>query len=146
MENTVLVRNSASRISSVRVLFVIPPYFTLNDFLNADRTSVYPQFTIPYGVLSLDSYCKKEFRGKLHTSLVDFNVTLSGLVERGQPHLWETEMEAQLSKELLDFKPEIVAISALFNSSFGYLERIASTIKKSGSCFVVAGGGLPSAA
>ena len=72
METAVYFRSLRMPIASRRLLFVIPPYFQIEDFTSQDRTNVYPQFTIPYGVLSLDSYVKQEFVGELSTKLVDF--------------------------------------------------------------------------
>lgn len=146
METAVYFRSLRTPVALKRLLFVIPPYFQIEDFTSQDRTNVYPQFTIPYGVLSLDSYVKQEFVGELSTKLVDFNVILAELVKDGSPNKWDQIFRNEIETAVSDFMPDLVAISALFNSSFGYLESLASWIKSAGSPFIVAGGGLPSAA
>lgn len=134
--------------STKRILFVIPPYFNFDDFLNRHRSNVLPAFTLPYGVLSLDAYLKKECTNEVKTKVLDLNICLKAAVDSN-----ETDVDclglfsAQVLEHIQIFKPDIVGISALFNSSFLYMEPLASSIKKSGSsAIVVAGGGLPSAA
>jgi len=45
------------------------------------------------------------------------------------------------------FRPDIVGISALFNSSFGYIQGLLKTVKDyDPNILTIAGGGLPSGA
>jgi len=46
-------------IKKRKFLFLVPPYFDRNDF-DQNSGSFLPQFTIPYGVLSLIGYLEKE--------------------------------------------------------------------------------------
>lgn len=131
----------------MKVLFVIPPYFNIDDFINKHRANVLPAFTIPYGILSLEAYLKVKCNKTVEVSILDLNVPLKEIVEDAlQDNVLEflTEIVRLRSKE---FNPDLVGISALFNSSFRYVEDIAKTIKDiDQNTPVVAGGGLPSAA
>lgn len=131
-----------------RILFVIPPYFNIDDFLNKHRSNVIPAFTVPYGVLSLDAYLKKECMNKVETSILDLNIFLKAIADTEGSGVDCLRMfSTQVLLYIKTFQPDIVGISALFNSSFRYMEQLAETVKKSGSAaIVVAGGGLPSAA
>jgi anaerobic magnesium-protoporphyrin IX monomethyl ester cyclase len=141
-----VVFKSRSSVSSRKLLFIIPPYFQIEDFTDEDRTNVYPQFTMPYGILSLDSFLKSKFNGNLETRLLDFNVLLSDLVASGKTGNWKQQFFDEIRTLLTDFQPDVTAISALFNSSFGYLDDISSAIRSKVDSFIIAGGGLPSAA
>ena len=46
-------------MSPKNILFIIPPYFNIQDYISEEKKSILPTFTIPYGVLSIDSYLKK---------------------------------------------------------------------------------------
>jgi len=134
--------------SAKKILFIIPPYFNMDDFLNKHRANVLPAFTVPYGVLSLDAYLKKQCVNKVETSILDLNIILKTIVDSGEI---DVDCLKIFSQQVLlyinNLMPDIVGISALFNSSFRYMEQLAETVKKSGSnAIVVAGGGLPSAA
>ncbi|ATX82969.1 B12 binding domain-containing protein [Mariprofundus ferrinatatus] len=133
----------------VNVLFVIPPYFNLDDFISKDRTNVLPAFTMPYGVLSLDAYIKARCEASVETAILDLNVPLAQIL--GQPGVSQDQVLAMLNNEvakaLTCFQADIVGVSALFNSSFRYIEDIATVVKQAlPNVLVTAGGGLPSAA
>ncbi len=113
-----------------RILYVIPPYF---DHTYDSLSNVLPSFTIPYGVLSIDSYIKKNIKN-IETSLLDFNVEIKNHKEYNIN---------TLKDKLIEFKPDIVVISALFDTSYNHLDKISSIIKKSTNTFVIAGGCLP---
>lgn len=134
--------------STKRILFVIPPYFNIDDFLNKHRANVLPAFTVPYGVLSLDAYLREKCETEVETHVLDLNICLKAVVDSK-----ETDVDciglfsAQVMEQVKKFKPDIVGISALFNSSFRYMGHLADSVKKTGStAIIVAGGGLPSAA
>ena len=64
---------AARGAGSVRVLFLIPPYgFDVNEFISDDSSLTLPAFTIPYGILSMDSYIKSQCRD---AKILDLNVT-----------------------------------------------------------------------
>jgi len=133
----------------VKVLFVIPPYFNIDDFISKNRANVLPAFTMPYGILSLDAYLKAQCISSVGTSILDLNVPLNEILKK--PGVSQDEVLKMLVDTVRDrvseFEPELVGISALFNSSFRYMENIAATVKSAtDDIMVVAGGGLPSAA
>ncbi|MCC7253998.1 radical SAM protein [Hyphomicrobium sp.] len=130
-----------------KLLFVVPPYFNAADYLDKSRAAVLPAFTIPYGILSMEAYLKKACRSAVEIRLVDLNITLKRLVEERQADAHNRIFAEELSAVLAEFRPDIVGISALFNSSFGYIQSLAQVVKDfDPSILTIAGGGLPSAA
>lgn len=131
-----------------KILFVIPPYFNIDDFLNQHHSYVLPSFTVPYGVLSLDAYLKGKCTSSVETRILDLNIFLKALVDSKRTDVDCMALFAeQVMESIEEFKPDFVGISALFNSSFRYMEALASAAKKANpTALVVAGGGLPSAA
>ena len=64
-----------------RVLFIIPPYFNADDYLNKSRAAVLPAFTIPYGILSMEAYLEATCAAPVELQLLDLNITLQRLVD-----------------------------------------------------------------
>lgn len=129
-----------------RILFVIPPYFNADDYGATNHANVLPPFTIPYGVLSLSAYLQCKCAG-VKVFVLDLNVYLKNFIGSQSPNNLEECFENLLRQHVEEFSPSVVAISALFNVSFLYIERFASIIKKlQPECITVVGGGLPSAA
>ena len=64
----------------MKVLFVIPPYFNIDDFINKHRANVLPAFTIPYGILSLEAYLKAQCENTVEISILDLNVPLKEIL------------------------------------------------------------------
>jgi anaerobic magnesium-protoporphyrin IX monomethyl ester cyclase len=130
-----------------KLLFVIPPYFNAADYLDKARAAVLPAFTIPYGILSMEAYLTKHCVNLGELRLVDLNVTLKRLVEERSVDNYEQIFSAELHAILQEFQPDIVGVSALFNSSFGYIQSLVKTAKDfDPEIITIAGGGLPSAA
>ena len=48
-----------------KLLFIIPPYFNADDYLNKSRAAVLPAFTMPYGILSMESYLSARCRSTI---------------------------------------------------------------------------------
>lgn len=126
-----------------RFLFLIPPYFDAADYV-AGGNSYLPSFTIPYGVLSLIAYLEKELRSQVEFDMLDLNITLRDVVDtKGE---WKPSFEKVVGDKLKTKKYDYVGLSALFNSSFGYIAEISQFVKEIDSAVtVIAGGGLPSA-
>ncbi len=130
-----------------KLLFVIPPYFNAADYLDKARAAVLPAFTIPYGILSMEAYLTAHCERLGELRLVDLNVTLKRLVEERSVESYEAIFSAELHAILEEFQPDIVGVSALFNSSFGYIQSLVKTAKDfDRNIITIAGGGLPSAA
>ncbi|MBO0902145.1 B12-binding domain-containing radical SAM protein [Jiella sonneratiae] len=130
-----------------KLLFVIPPYFNAADYLDRSRAAVLPAFTIPYGILSMEAYLTKHAENLAEIRLVDLNVTLKRLLDERSVASYEAVFRAEIQAALAAFAPDFVGISALFNSSFGYVQALAKAVKDHDPAIVtLAGGGLPSAA
>jgi len=130
-----------------KLLFIIPPYFNANDYLDKHRAAVLPAFTIPYGILSMQAYLTEHCEQLGEMRLVDLNVTLKRLVETQTVESHQEVFNAELRAVLEEFDPDIVGISALFNSSSGYIQSLVKGVKEFNSgILTIAGGGLPSAA
>jgi anaerobic magnesium-protoporphyrin IX monomethyl ester cyclase len=130
-----------------KLLFIIPPYFNANDYLDQHRAAVLPAFTIPYGILSMQAYLTEHCEHLGEMRLVDLNVTLKRLVETQTVDSHQEVFNAELQAVLEDFDPDIVGVSALFNSSSGYIQSLVKGVKDfNPDILTIAGGGLPSAA
>ncbi|WP_377295091.1 radical SAM protein [Rhizobium sp. SG2393] len=130
-----------------KLLFVVPPYFNASDYIGKVRNAVLPAFTIPYGILSMETYLKTNCETPVDIQVVDLNVTLKTLVEEGRADDHEQIFAEELHGILETFGPDIVGVSALFNTSFRYIQSLVATVKRfDKSILTIAGGGLPSAA
>lgn len=130
-----------------KLLFIIPPYFNANDYLDQHRAAVLPAFTIPYGILSMEAYLTKHCEKLGELRLIDLNVTLRDLVENRSVDGYEEVFRAEIEAVLAEFEPDIVGVSALFNSSSGYIQQLVKVVKDfDRDILTIAGGGLPSAA
>ena len=130
-----------------KVLFIIPPYFNADDYLNKSRAAVLPAFTVPYGILSLQSYLNANCKSAVDLQLLDLNVTLQRLVEQCFAGDYMEFFRREIVERLREFSPQFVGVSALFNSSNRYIQDIVKACKDHDPAVVtLAGGGLPSAA
>ncbi len=130
-----------------RILFVIPPYFNVEDYGNDNRSNVLPPFTIPYGILSLEAYLKEKCHTPPEVAILDLNLPLKQALETNLAHDFAAMFKHLVENAMDEFRPSIVGISALFNISFRYINDLARTVKEeSPDVLVLTGGGLPSAA
>ena len=106
---------------SKKLLFIVPPYFNADDYLDNNRAAVLPAFTIPYGILSMEAYLKKELTDTAAISFIDLNITLQKLIDSAVAKNYLDVFVEELNSKLEDFKPDFVGISALFNSSSKYI-------------------------
>ena len=140
---------SASRESRAlrRLFFVIPPYFNAADYLDEDRAAVPLAFTMPYGILSMEAYLTENSARLDEFGFLDLNVCLKRLVSERSVMDYEPAFQEELRAALEEFQPDVVGVSALFNSSFGYIQSLVHTVKEfDPEVLTLAGGGLPSAA
>ena len=79
-----------------KLLFIIPPYFNADDYLNKSRAAVLPAFTMPYGILSMESYLSARCRSTIDMQLLDLNITLQKLVDQR----FEGEYAAVFAEEI----------------------------------------------
>ena len=130
-----------------KLLFIIPPYFNADDYLNKSRAAVLPAFTIPYGILSLQTYLDATCRSPVELQMLDLNITLQQLVEKNFAGDYMAVFRREIERRLREFRPQFVGVSALFNSSNRYIQDIVKSCKDfDPDIITLAGGGLPSAA
>lgn len=127
----------------IKLLFIIPPYFDIDDLLDPKNSSSLPAFTIPYGVLSLESYVKANATKEVKIELLDLNFEAYRIITSSKIMNSLKITLLNIIYKKLEESFDIVGISALFNSSYLYLEDIVNIIKKqkkSPLCLI--GGGL----
>jgi anaerobic magnesium-protoporphyrin IX monomethyl ester cyclase len=130
-----------------KVLFIIPPYFNADDYLNKSRAAVLPTFTIPYGILSLQTFLNATCKSPLEMQMLDLNITLRKLAEENFTGDYMAVFRREIERQLREFTPHFAGVSALFNSSNRYIQDIVNVCKEFDSNIItLAGGGLPSAA
>ncbi|MGB7257066.1 MAG: radical SAM protein [Pseudolabrys sp.] len=130
-----------------KVLFIIPPYFDADDYLNKSRAAVLPAFTIPYGILSMESYLTAACKSPVEIALLDLNITLKKLVDEKFSGNYVATFNREIEARLRELNPQIVGVSALFNSSNRYIQDVVKCCKDyDPDVLTLAGGGLPSAA
>lgn len=128
-------------MGKVKVLFVIPPYYNYGANPDNSITSQLPSFTIPYGVLSLAAYAKEHAQRDVEFQLLDLNLQAYSLMPTCTDFV--QGLMDLLTRKLTEFEPEIVAISALFNSCYDYIGPITATVKTMRpDALTVIGGGL----
>ncbi|MBC8555974.1 MAG: B12-binding domain-containing radical SAM protein [Candidatus Brocadiales bacterium] len=126
-----------------RILFIIPPYFNINDYIDQSTSITLPAFTSPYGILSIDAYIKKMSKTKVKTELLDLNIDALYAI-KGDCKYHPSYFTDIVKNKVRDYMPDIVGISALFNTSLNDLESTSRAVKEQQStAFVIAGGGLP---
>ncbi|MGD0229658.1 MAG: radical SAM protein [Syntrophorhabdales bacterium] len=124
-----------------KILFIIPPFFHVNDYLSKEITAKLPLFTVPYGVLSLAAYGKAYSRYDVKTRIIDLNLEVYKRCEICSEI--GTEIENIVEETMKQFRPDIVGISLLFNTCYKYLGMISTSIKKmDADAVLVVGGGL----
>ena len=74
---------------------------------------------MPCGVLSLATYLNEKMQGKMKSKILDLN-------------LYDDYLSI-LEQNIVDFSPDIIGISLMFDVSYIYLQDITSTIKRKGS-------------
>lgn len=124
------------------ILFVIPPALPISYLQDNGmiQYNTYIPTSIPLGVLSISSYLKKYM--DIEIRIVDCNVLLNKYLSSNKSCV--QIFEEQLMKMQEDFNPQIVGISALFNSNFSYLRMLSTTAKRYfPESIIITGGGLP---
>jgi len=96
------------------ILFVIPSYAHSAIDKYALRTSV-----VPFGVLSLASYIKT-YCPNIECRILDFNTEDQDIVEQC----------AALESQMIEFEPDIVALSIMYNACQKYIKPFAEIIKR----------------
>ncbi len=112
-----------------KILFIVPDKLAdIPEHLICDLEG--PK-VIPYGILSCIAYAKAKSHIDIEFKVLDLNTKSGG----------NKVYEDIIIKTLLDFKPDVVGISVLFNNLVNQLLNISSIVKKTTSeCIVIAGG------
>jgi anaerobic magnesium-protoporphyrin IX monomethyl ester cyclase len=125
----------------MKILFIIPPYFHIRDYISQSPTSQQPVFTIPYGILSLAAYVKAYSKYDIQLEIMDLNLDASKFLNFTQDI--EGAIQNLIKDRMLNFMPDIVGISALFNTCYNHLEFISASVKEiNNDVLLVVGGGL----
>lgn len=136
----------------VKILFIVPPHISINDFLspafnarsvakgNGTYGSVLTE--MPLGVLSMSAFLKGHH--EVETALVDFNIILNKLDEFPYQSFAGLYQDVLSSDTWSSFAPDIVSISSLFTPSYRNLLDIARCCREVfPDSLIVAGGGVP---
>jgi anaerobic magnesium-protoporphyrin IX monomethyl ester cyclase len=132
-------------IKGKKILFIIPPYYNIRDYRSEQHAAQLPVFTIPYGILSLAAYIKATSAVNAEFDILDLNLEAYKLSNRTDNIRDEiaTLIGDRIRERMVKCKPDIVGISALFNTCFNYLELVSVSVKKADcDVLLVIGGGL----
>ena len=125
----------------MKILFIIPPYFHIPDYVSKTHTSQRPVFTFPYGILSLAAYAKAHSNHDIQLDIIDLNLEAFRFLNNTSEI--EEDMTTLIKNRMLNFAPDIVGISALFNTCYSHLEFISAAVKEiNKDVLLVIGGGL----
>jgi anaerobic magnesium-protoporphyrin IX monomethyl ester cyclase len=123
------------------ILFVIPPYYPVHEYGSNRLTSQQPVFTIPYGVLSLSAYVQANSTCEIKICILDLNLEVFKLI--GVSHDSRENIGSLINNTMLKHCPDIVCISALFNTCYNYLELISTSVNETNeNALIIIGGGL----
>lgn len=124
-------------MQNYKLLFIIPPFGPIENYLFKTPGQKKTVLTLPYGVLSIISYINKDTK---HTiKILDCNkIILENLEDENIEQLINTAIK----NEVLEMKPDFVGISALFNTSFSHLKIVKDIRAYLPNCFISVGGGL----
>ncbi len=129
--------------SAKRILFIIPSYFNIEDYNGTLTSTTLPAFTSPYGILSIDAFIKVNVKYEIITDILDLNIDALKVI-KGDCKYHPSYFTDIVKNKVRDYRPDIVGISALFNTSYNDLESTSRAVKETASsAFVIAGGGLP---
>ena len=123
-----------------KVLFIIPPYFDIKNYISKQLKTKAPIFTLPSGVISIATFIEAYSIHDVRVEILDLNretyklCNIAGDIEE--------KIKGLIRKRMFRFDPDIIGISSLFNVCYNYLELISVTCKnvKKNSLIVMGGG------
>lgn len=134
-----------------RILFIVPPYITFNDFIkpsynvrvitkkNGNFGNVFTD--MPLGLLFLSAYVKKH--AAVETRLIDFNIVLNKLQSFEFRSFIEFFRDFLSVQRWVNYAPSIIGISALFTPAYWSVLDIALCCRDMfPNAIIVAGGGV----
>jgi len=117
----------------VKILFIVPPMGSIESYKPKGPGQKKYVLTPPYGLLSLISYAHL---AREEVKIVDCNRIISEGVDN------ENEMIDRVKTQILEFCPDFVGVSALFNTCFPYLKIVREVRSCLPEAFILVGGGL----
>jgi len=140
--------------SPIHILFLVPPNITFEDFShppanvatmqlgNGSRNFGSVLTDIPLGVISLSAYLKKHL--SIDAQVIDFNIELNREKEFNFKSFKDYFSKKLTKPEIIDFKPDVIAISSLFTSAYQSVVDCADLSKVIfDEPLVLVGGNLP---
>jgi radical SAM superfamily enzyme YgiQ (UPF0313 family) len=123
-----------------KILFIIPPYFDIRSYVSKQLKARAPIFSLPSGILSIATYVRAYSKYDVQVEILDLNREAYKLCAITEDI--EAGVRGLLKERMFGFNPDIVAISALFNTCYNYLAMISATAKgvKVGALVVMGGG------
>ncbi|MBN1870853.1 MAG: B12-binding domain-containing radical SAM protein [Candidatus Omnitrophica bacterium] len=131
-------------MSKPNMLFISPPDIPIEEIRNTNTPTAQwaTNISMKMGILSLAAYTLKHVDAQIR--IIDLGLEISNNEDSFKTMIWEEFLRLTMSKVFDSELPEIVGISALYNSNAGYMELIASTAKVLWpGVLVIAGGILP---
>jgi len=124
-----------------KILFVIPPYFEIKNYVSKQLKTKEPIFSLPSGVLSMAAYIKAYSKYDVQIEVLDLNRQAFKLCNK------TTDIKAGIrnlvKEKMINLQPDIVGISALFDTCYSYLELISAACKNvENKALIVMGGGV----
>lgn len=109
------------------ILFIVLPYLLKRGDLKSSKLRSFKAF--PYGLLSIATYLKTQVDDNINIQVLDCNLN------DGRDFI------SVLKEKLVEFKPNIVGLSMMFDNSYRHLNDIAAVIKEHNNDTIVVLGG-----
>lgn len=114
-------------VTQRNVLLIVTPYLLGPGSAKNSKIRSFTAF--PYGLLSVATYLKKQADGKVNVKVLDCN-------------LFSDENYLQtIKRNLLDFKPDVVGLSMMFDTSYKHVKDISRVVKGNDNNTVLVLGG-----
>ncbi|MBI5079288.1 radical SAM protein [Candidatus Wolfebacteria bacterium] len=134
-----------------KILFIVPPYISYESFVNPDfneravikKSGNYGSIVtdMPIGLLSLSAYLKKHSSAEV--MLIDFNIILNKIENFDYGSFSELYRDVLMSKEWIDYAPDIIGISALFTPTYHNMIAVGQVAKDIFfNALIISGGGM----
>lgn len=132
-------------MQETKILLIVPPLIPIEEIKRTNSTTSQwaTNCSIPMGLLSIAAYVCEHSNAKF--TLLDLNVEIAKSAQEFEKVTWVEFLQRRMF-QMMDVNevPQIVAISAIFNSNAGYLQSISAVAKATWpGVLTLAGGGLP---
>ncbi len=114
-------------VAKRNVLLIVLPYTV--ESKDAKNSKIRSFRAFPYGLLSVATYLKNHAEEKINIKITDCNVDQDG------------DFLDLIKGDLLVFKPDVVGIAMMFDTSYRYLKQLSELIKENNRDTVVTLGG-----